>query len=1376
MIDAIVCNALSENAMDDIVAAVSGWRALATRWTWVTACALMIANMAIGEDRWGHQTSSAPTPPPTLAAASTSTPPVIDGKLDDPAWQSAAQIENLNSIGGGAPSVQTLVRVTWDQQALYVGFDCEEPQMDRLRVKAQAGEDKWPGDCVEVFLDVMRSEKRFVQFVTNSRGARNAYHEPNDAKWRVASAITPRGWSAEYAIPWSDFAIDGPTSERYWGFNVTRERELEARGDALRSSEMMTWAPMLTFGNPKLYGSLFFGSEQRMATQGRPLALRAVLDKHRYISSLHPVAHLAVEAVGVRGRESAMQVQVLDQAGLVCRQSRIPLTSSRMGVDVPVEGLAAGSYTVAVQVAAGENEVSRTTAALTIVEAPPPPRTGSLVLRQSRQVTRGVDRWHVCAGVPFPEGVLLDPNHVQLLDAQGRVLPLAAQTLATWSRGGSVKWLALNFQLPLQADARQEITLKYGPQFNSRAAAGLTVEDQPDLLHIDTGAARFTLRKRGFNFIDEARQNGRTLWRGDSHSGAYMVDDQGLACYAALDQASEVVVEETSPLHAVVRAKGWHVSESGRKLGQYVTRLYFYANLPYVRAQHTFIITEDTNKVGYRDIALALPISGNDYRMGVNEGAISGGGASLVQKRWDQFVVLNGGQALQEGDKAPGILGRGEVAVVVRDFWQNFPKELQATPQQLRVHFWPEHGQRVWSPQDEIQPQTAYLLPWVHQGDVLKFQMPQSYIEGPLAQQYGFAYPDNKGGWKLHYGDGAQKANALGLAKTHDMLIALGAASQGPPLDALHEAFQQSVHFLPDPAWTCATRVAGDMAPADPQQYPRVEDKISQGFDHLVRWTWDMTHGYGMFNYGDSYHVANRDDPNLLPNYYRLWAGFHHGRARIPWLFYLRSGDPKYLDWARANTQHLMDIDTCHYTTAEARRWPSAARKEVGGMCDYKGIVHWHSGDRVSDYNNMVDFLQWDYYLTGNVRALDVMEEIGALLVQQSKGSTGREACNLGALLHYYLHSWDPGALLTFTAELPRCYEKPAVEHEPPSVQWGPYLEPWIEHSDDPQAKKFLLQLADDVSGESWRGVRRSRGQYYGDGRVLAMAYQLTGDRKYLALAWGFYNRGPGLFDVPGHPLRHYSDWLDFSFETQQCLPVMAKVAALQQPLTREEIDWTNGRGLAKIWMRSSADSGELKIVVPETTDQAFAVGNRFFTRKNLQYELIDPRGKVVKQGAIETSANGLHVEQPADGITGDYTLRVFGPDEFQFEGLNLSSLGTQRIIVPDTSGSFHISGVLFFVVPEGCEKFSITTRGVNKADQFAVAEIVDPEGRIVQSVSMPGLSDVRKLEVVVPAGQRGKVWSLVCNTIPILGLEGIEPWFATSVRGAELGAEAKRP
>src|SRR5688572_32117371 len=79
----------------------------------------------------GNSGASATSDPTrhTLAAARAVTPPVIDGRLDDPAWLAASPDDRFiqeQPLEKQAPTERTEMRVSYDDDALYVAFECHD--------------------------------------------------------------------------------------------------------------------------------------------------------------------------------------------------------------------------------------------------------------------------------------------------------------------------------------------------------------------------------------------------------------------------------------------------------------------------------------------------------------------------------------------------------------------------------------------------------------------------------------------------------------------------------------------------------------------------------------------------------------------------------------------------------------------------------------------------------------------------------------------------------------------------------------------------------------------------------------------------------------------------------------------------------------------------------------------------------------------------------------------------------------------------------------------------------------------------------------------------------------------------------------------------
>jgi hypothetical protein len=101
--------------------------------------------------------------------------------------------------------------------------------------------------------------------------------------------------------------------------------------------------------------------------------------------------------------------------------------------------------------------------------------------------------------------------------------------------------------------------------------------DAGDRYVIETGAARFEVRKSGFDVLDRVVQGGSEVVA--SHTGGGIVVLAGGTRYeSGLDTGSEVVLEENGPVAAVVRARGTLRSAAGGTHFDYLARLHFHRN------------------------------------------------------------------------------------------------------------------------------------------------------------------------------------------------------------------------------------------------------------------------------------------------------------------------------------------------------------------------------------------------------------------------------------------------------------------------------------------------------------------------------------------------------------------------------------------------------------------------------------------------------------------------------------------------------------------------------------------------------------------------------------------------------------------------------
>lgn len=192
----------------------------------------------------------------------------LDGVLDEAAWQQAPWQSGFVSasaaVEGQNPRmpVQTRFKVLCDDDALYVGVECAEPNIDNLVAKhTEHDQAVYGDDCVEVFFDPAGEGRYYHHFVVNTKGA---WYDDTGADYglvharlwefplQVATKVdtAAKQWRVEMRIPFAGLNLP-PKPQATWLFNVTRERY------ATGQTEFHTWSPLKgNFHAPKLFGTL----------------------------------------------------------------------------------------------------------------------------------------------------------------------------------------------------------------------------------------------------------------------------------------------------------------------------------------------------------------------------------------------------------------------------------------------------------------------------------------------------------------------------------------------------------------------------------------------------------------------------------------------------------------------------------------------------------------------------------------------------------------------------------------------------------------------------------------------------------------------------------------------------------------------------------------------------------------------------------------------------------------------------------------------------------------------------------------------------------------------------------------------------------------
>lgn len=158
-------------------------------------------------------------------------PVSIDGKLDEPGWNKALmlELEYETDPGENIPApVRTEVRVFHDQDNIYFGLNCFDPNPSAIRSRFSDRDNIHMDDLININLDTFNDERRNYYFGCNPLGAQRDGIETQtvnsswDAIWASAGSITDAGYTIEIAIPFSSIQFQRSNGPQVWGLDISR--------------------------------------------------------------------------------------------------------------------------------------------------------------------------------------------------------------------------------------------------------------------------------------------------------------------------------------------------------------------------------------------------------------------------------------------------------------------------------------------------------------------------------------------------------------------------------------------------------------------------------------------------------------------------------------------------------------------------------------------------------------------------------------------------------------------------------------------------------------------------------------------------------------------------------------------------------------------------------------------------------------------------------------------------------------------------------------------------------------------------------------------------------------------------------------------------
>lgn len=163
---------------------------------------------------------------------------VIDGRLDEAVWQKITPITSFIQTEpdeGKQVSERTEARIFFDQNNLYLGFDCYDREPEKIIRRLDVHDASTSSDSIDILIDSLFDKKSGYFFSINSKGVQfdatvleqsgkqgfEMYDSTWNAVWQDATTFDNRGWHLEVAIPFKILRFSGAPGQE-WGLNIGR--------------------------------------------------------------------------------------------------------------------------------------------------------------------------------------------------------------------------------------------------------------------------------------------------------------------------------------------------------------------------------------------------------------------------------------------------------------------------------------------------------------------------------------------------------------------------------------------------------------------------------------------------------------------------------------------------------------------------------------------------------------------------------------------------------------------------------------------------------------------------------------------------------------------------------------------------------------------------------------------------------------------------------------------------------------------------------------------------------------------------------------------------------------------------------------------------
>jgi len=511
-------------------------------------------------------------------------------------------------------------------------------------------------------------------------------------------------------------------------------------------------------------------------------------------------------------------------------------------------------------------------------------------------------RYPVSIGVPMPVGLLRgEPLRVALHTPDGRHIPAQFKPLARWwGRDGSVSALSVTF---IANTAHERYVLEVGRRAEppKPSGGGVTIKQNGNTITVINGIIRARIGRVRGTLLEwlayDANRDGRIS--GDEIVVPCAGDGMRSGEFASVFGAPESVeIEESGPIRAIACIRGKMLNRDGEAFMSYIVRMHFYAGIPLIRIDFTFV--QDT-----REIFVDVPFVDLSMPLNLSDEYVALFGTEPPSKSTQlKFATVNA--KCTDAVRIVQLGPEHEENIAMLNY-EPFRKMIQE-----RKRWWSERERQLW----EEGPRRREFTYEVVRNDAVIARGGKSFgwvrIE-PRGKAWALTagirhfwqnYPKEIAieGGALHlcaYPIHADEPLHLhiGTAKTHSAFIFVNGRDGCDEALEIVRAFDEPPIYFPSVDWYCESKLWGNIVPRRKGKFRLFEVLADRAIEYDFQKRRERLNGYGMLDFGD------------IPWGSNTWANLETAYDHGLFIHFIRTGKRIYFDLFEQAVWHFRDVD-----------------------------------------------------------------------------------------------------------------------------------------------------------------------------------------------------------------------------------------------------------------------------------------------------------------------------------------------------------------------------------------------------------------------------------------------------------------------------------